>query len=73
MINSSDPNGNRARDLPACGEVPQPNTPLCTLSSVNGNCKEIAVACIKTLQIRTTNGVNGTYFNPDKQIINYFY
>jgi hypothetical protein len=55
MINPSDTNGNRARDLPACSPLPQPNTPLCTLSSVTGNCKEIIVACIKTLQLRITN------------------
>jgi len=31
MINPSDPNGNRARDLPACSALPLPNTPLRTL------------------------------------------
>ena len=70
MRNPSDPNGNRARDLPACSALPQPNTPLCALSSVTGNCKEIVVACIKTLQLRITNWVKGTYFNLDKQIRN---
>ena len=55
MINPSDPNGNRAPDLPACSTLPEPNTSLCTLSSVTGNYKEIVVACIKKLQLRITN------------------